>query len=109
MNKIRKRWKKNGTPFYFQFRYDNLFYKIDDDTCKYLDTVEFDDCRHTCMDILVDIHFMVMSLQHVSSSVIYESVKYELYTILELVLKCSHLEMSKIGVDTYVFKSPKNS
>ena len=96
MNKIRKFWKNNGTPFFFRFKFENIDIYIPADVCSKLDGIMFDSLRQlTCLDMLVDIFHVKMHLEQVSSSLVKDSVMYELFQCVLFVLRKANLVEGK--------------
>lgn len=105
MNKIRRTWKNNGTPFYFRFVYDDNTYIFSSETCKKLDSIEFDFISHlSCMDVLVDILFIKKSSKRVSLNILYNSILSELNTLVKLVVAVSGL----VNVGDNVYELPNS-
>lgn len=74
MNRIRKNWKNNGTPFYFTLSLNGVarVHLSQDDCIKY-DKVMLDD-NHTLMDVLVDLYHVRKSLEQVEDTLVRSSV-----------------------------------
>lgn len=75
MNKIRKFWKDNGTPFFFHSNFGSDYVHLSADTCLKYDKVVVDDDGLTAMDTLVDIAAIDAALQRVSDKMVISSVK----------------------------------
>lgn len=89
MNKIRKFWINNGTPFFFHMSFnqvDSDFVHLSPNECQAYDNVEFDSDKHlTCLDALVDLNCIYKSLQRVSDPMIINSILHTLKSCFETV------------------------
>ena len=74
MNRIRKNWKNNGTPFYFYFNTGHERIYLDSFMTSQYDKVVVDDKGLTAMDTLVDIRHVLKSLAHVDDTLLKTSV-----------------------------------
>lgn len=77
MNKIRKNWNDNGTPFFFHFQKSKNagFIHLDSSLCLSYDKVVINDDGLTALDCLVDIRHIDKSLERVSDPLVYSTVK----------------------------------
>lgn len=75
MNRIRKHWKNNGTPFYFFFNNGHERTFLDTFTTSLYDKVIVDDDNGlTAMDTLVDVRHVIKSLESVDDPLVKSSV-----------------------------------
>ena len=84
MNRIRKQWKNNGTPFFFIFKNNGYSVYIDSSTCLDYDNVVFDRVKgFTCLDALVDVTHVYRSLLSVDDSFVKTYVLFILQKIIQ--------------------------
>lgn len=81
MNELRKHWKENGTPFYFNMKYDGDCIAFSQKDCVLLDKVGYS-ASSTCLDVLVDIQYILRCLCRCSDVILVQSIKYELWQIV---------------------------
>lgn len=87
MNELRKRWKSNGTPFYFYYKGSDFTVNLSERVCKALDDYYFDkDNNITYMDLLVDIQFCTRFMLRLSDKTLISSLRYELDKLVDIVL-----------------------
>lgn len=85
MNKIRKFWKDNGTPFFFHVKMPNGdYFHLNESTCRKYDTVVIQDDGCTAMDCLVDLMCIYSSLDKCQDDLVISHVSQSLLDVLNI-------------------------
>lgn len=92
MNKIRKSWKDNGTPFFFTFNDGHTRTFLDQFRCSEFDKIQVQDDGCTAMDTLVDIRCVVKALDRCQDNLVISCVRSALSDVLNNLMYITQLK-----------------